>query len=329
VIKDAEQRDSCIASVAATKGDVRICNSIIDADDKARCINGIGITSALFDKGNPFQNISVCNTDAMRASAEGRDLCIVMVAGSTINPDLCEQVQDENSRDTCFLVFSMTGDTSVCTRIGDDYMRDGCFKIIAEGTKDLELCDEIQNEEMAAECRNITKHGGTSGIVTTPEQLAEAANKNRRTGGSFNPAGSVCTSPAFLLASEVVAGHAEAGDGGGGIDTDHCYQAIAVNLGDASLCQNINRPAPRSKCYLLIAEKAGSTVFCNLMPENLESMDSYAQIECIQSVAIKTGDSRLCDEMGIRNLSRMFTGEVSRQACYQRVASGSSTGGSL
>jgi hypothetical protein len=328
-IKDAGQRDNCLASVAATKGDIRICNAIADADDKARCINLVGMTALISEKGDRdyYRNLSVCNTDTMRASAESRDLCIMMVAGRTINPDLCEQVQDEDSRNTCFLLFSLTGDTSVCTRIMDDYMRDSCFKIIAEGTKDLELCDDIQDEELAAECRNVTSHGGTSGIVATPEQLA-GATRTARTGGSLNPAGSVCSSPAFKLASKIVARDADAGEGGGGIDTDHCYQAIAVNLGDTSLCQNINRPAPRSKCYLLIAERQGSTDACFLMPEVLESMDSYAQIECIQSVAIKTGNSRFCDEMGIRNLSRMFTGEVSKTACYQRVASGSIAMGS-
>jgi hypothetical protein len=329
-IKDAGQRDYCLASVAATKGDIRICNAIADADDKARCINLVGMTALISEKGDRdyYRNLSVCNTDTMRASAESRDLCIMMVAARNINPDLCEQVLDEDSRNTCLLVLSLTGDTSVCTRIGDDYMRDSCFKIIAEGTKDLELCDDIQNEELAAECRNITRHGGTSGIVATPEQLAAATKTARAGGGSLNPAGSICSSPAFKLASKVVARDADAGEGGGGIDPDHCYQAVAVNLGDTSLCQNINRPAPRSKCYLLIAERQGSTDACFLMPEVLESMDSYAQIECIQSVAIKTGDSRICDEMGIRNISRMFTGEVSKTACYQRVASGSSTGGS-
>jgi len=328
-IKDAGQRDSCIASVAASRGDIMICNTISDADDRARCINVIGISGFLSGKGEKFRDISVCNTDTMRASAEGRDLCILMVAARNLNPDLCEQIQDEDSRNTCFLGFSITGDTSVCTRIADDYLRDSCFKIIAEGTKDLELCDDIRNEELAAECRNVTKHGGTSGIVATPEQLAEATRKARTKGGSLNPAGSVCESPAFKLASKVVARDADAGEGRGGIDPDHCYQAIAVNLGDTSLCQNINRAAPRSKCYLLIAEKQGSTDACYLMAEPLESMDSYAQIECIQTVALKTHNSQICDEMGDRKISRMFIGLTNTSTCYQRVASGSTTVGGI
>jgi hypothetical protein len=325
-IKDAGQRDNCLASIAAARKDPRICNSIADPDDKARCINVIGISGLLTENGDDYRNLSVCNTDAMKASAEGRDLCILMVAARNLNPDLCEQIQDDDSRNTCFLGFSITGDTSVCTRITDDYVRDSCVKIIAEGTKDIALCDDIQNEELAAECRNVTRHGGTSGIVATPEQLAEATRRARSQ--SPNPAGSICTSPAFRLASKVMARDADAGGSGGGIDPDHCYQAIAVNMGDTSLCQHINRPAPRSKCYLLIAERQGSTDSCFLMPEVLESMDSYSQIECIQSVAIKTGDSRFCDEMGIRNISRMFTGTVSREVCYQRVAGSPGAGGS-
>jgi hypothetical protein len=115
---------------------------------------------------------------------------------------------------------------------------------------------------------------------------------------------------------------------GGVIDPDHCYQAVAVNLGDTSLCQQIKRPAPRSKCYLLIAEKYGNPQVCSLMPSSLESMDSYSQIECIDSVAVKTGDRSICDEIGTRKISRMFIGEISKTTCYQHVANGRSGGSS-
>jgi hypothetical protein len=98
---------------------------------------------------------------------------------------------DDDSRNICFFTFSLTGDTSVSTRIEDDFLRDNCFKVIAEGTKDLKLCDDIQEEELAAECRNNTKHGVSSITVLTPEKLAAATNTTRA-GGSLNPAGSIC-----------------------------------------------------------------------------------------------------------------------------------------
>lgn len=141
------------------------------------------------------------------------------------------------------------------------------------------------------------------------------------------PAGSACTSPAVRVANAVM--KSESGDGGGGIDPDHCYQAVAVNARDPGLCEKIERAAPRSKCYLLMADKYKDPGICSMMPESLESMDSYSQMECIQTVAIGMGDSGICDQIGERKISRMFSGEVSREACYRYVAAGGPAGRSI
>jgi hypothetical protein len=140
------------------------------------------------------------------------------------------------------------------------------------------------------------------------------------------PADSACASPAVKVVNAVTgSGNGE----GGAIDKDHCYQAVAVNLRDTELCKKIERAAPRSKCYLLIADKYSDPSVCSQMPATLESMDSYSQMECLQTVAIKMGDSSVCDQIGDRKIRRMITGEISREACRQYVASGDTRGRSI
>lgn len=141
-----------------------------------------------------------------------------------------------------------------------------------------------------------------------------------------DPAESACNSPAVRVVNAVT----DTGDGGKGlIDQDHCYQGIAVNLRDTELCKKIARAAPRSKCYVLIADKFGDPSVCSLMPATLESMDSYSQMECLQTVAIKMGDRSICDAIGNRKINRMIAGEISKEACYRHVASGDMSGRSI
>ena len=329
VITNPEKRDECISAIAAGRKDAGLCFRVSDPEEKAQCIKFVGIQGMI--AGNPgslgFWNLTLCNSKEMKASQDARDFCISMVAAGNINPDLCEEVGDEDSRNTCFLALSLSGDTSVCTRISSDMLKDHCIKIISEGTSDPGLCDDVEDKGLAAECRNNTKHGVNAGTVLNATQLAEAQKRIKSTKTDSSPAGSICDSPAFKLASKFIARDTDSGEGGG-IDPDHCYQAIAVNLGDTTLCGNIRRPAPKSKCYMLIAEKQMSTDACHLMPEPMESMDSYSQIECIQSVAIRTGNSQFCDEMGNRKISRMLIGMTNRSMCYQRVARAGTTGGS-
>jgi len=312
-IKDAEQRNSCIGQIAANKGDIHICDTITDPESKSACVLAAGFSATMSGKTEHFQDLSICNTDEMKTNKELHDLCIGMVAAHTVNPDLCEQIEDESSRDTCFLALSLLGDTSVCTRIADDYERDSCVEIIAEGTRDSSLCDDIQLDELKAECKNNTKHGVAAVQVLKPEQVAEVTKTAR--GGSTNPAGSVCSSPAFKLAMKFTTADADAASG----DTDHCYQAIAVNLGDLSMCNNIQRGAPMTKCYMMIAANKGDSSICHQIPDTPDPQ-AYLTADCLMEVARKTRDPAVCAELKKVSINRMFIGEISQQSCLQQLA---------
>jgi hypothetical protein len=123
------------------------------------------------------------------------------------------------------------------------------------------------------------------------------------------PLGSVCTSPAARALES------------SGLDQDHCYQQVAVNAGDLTLCNEIKRGAPMTKCYLLIAVKYGDSSICNQIPSTSDPQ-AYLPIDCLWEVALKTNDPAVCAEMGTTKISRMFIGEISQETCTAKVGGG-------
>lgn len=184
LIKDPDQKAHCIAMNAANKRDIHVCDNITDSESRAACVNAAGFASVMAGNRENFQNLSFCNTDTMKANTESRDLCIAFVAAVTKSPDTCENIQDEDTKNTCFLAFSIYGETSVCTRITDEYERDACIQIIAEGTNATDLCDDIQDQDMAAECRGTIKNKTgiqlpcLSGSCTTTVESTPAPEDN-------------------------------------------------------------------------------------------------------------------------------------------------------
>lgn len=127
-----------------------------------------------------------------------------------------------------------------------------------------------------------------------------------------DPLGSACTSPAAGAL------------GPAGLDEDHCYQQVAVNSGDIELCKKIQRGAPMTKCYLLIAVKNGDSSICSQIPASPDPQ-AYLPADCLWEVALKTGDPAVCDEFGTTKISRMFIGEISRDACLAKVGGGTAS----
>lgn len=132
-----------------------------------------------------------------------------------------------------------------------------------------------------------------------------------------NPYASVCDSPAAEI------GYLSSGS----LDRDHCYQQVAVTAGDTTLCQKIDRDPPMTKCYLLIAAKKNDAAVCNQVPPTNDPQ-AYLKIDCLWEVAIKNNNKAACEAMGSQKISRMFIGEMSRQTCLARLASGQGVGAS-
>lgn len=80
-------------------------------------------------------------------------------------------------------------------------------------------------------------------------------------------------------------------------DSDHCYQAAAIQSGNLDYCDKIEGKGftgsnpPRDKCYMKIAENTGDSDVCD---EIKGGFLSYTEAECVTKVAIKRGDFDEC-----------------------------------
>ena len=101
-------------------------------------------------------------------------------------------------------------------------------------------------------------------LVTGP--VAAQASGNGNSGNSFldialagikNPLISPCSSPGWKLIYMFVSNPGEE------FNADHCIQFFAVQAGDTTQCPNIQRGAPMTKCYCLIASKKNDPSICD------------------------------------------------------------------
>lgn len=57
------------------------------------------------------------------------DDCFSQIALSSSKSLLCENVQDAENRDRCYISFALEGDFSVCTRVKNNYMSKACYSL--------------------------------------------------------------------------------------------------------------------------------------------------------------------------------------------------------
>lgn len=145
------------------------------------------------------------------------------------------------------------------------------------------------------------------------------AELNWEINGLTRPLTTACNSPLFNAYGMFIAG------GEKSKDLDHCIQFFAVQAGDISQCDGIERGAPRTKCYCLIASKNNDPAVCNQVPVTSDPQ-AYLKNDCLWEVAVKNNNPAACEAMGSQKISRMFVGEISRQTCMQRLASGQGVG---
>ena len=134
-----------------------------------------------------------------------------------------------------------------------------------------------------------------------------------------NPILSPCSSPGWKLVYRFVSNPGEE------FNADHCIQFFAVQVGDISQCADIKRGAPKTKCYCLIASKKNDPSVCSKVPSTSDPQ-AYLKVDCLWEVAIKNNNQDACNAMGSQKISRMVVGEMSKQTCLARLASGEGVG---
>ena len=134
-----------------------------------------------------------------------------------------------------------------------------------------------------------------------------------------NPITTPCSSPAWMLIYKFVSNPGEE------FNADHCIQFFAVQAGDTSQCADVKRGAPKTKCFVMIAGNKNDPSICNKVPSTSDPQ-AYLKVDCLWEVAIKNNNPAACNAMGSQKLSRMFIGEMSKQTCLAKLASGDGVG---
>ena len=96
-------------------------------------------------------------------------------------------------------------------------------------------------------------------------------------------------------------------------DSIHCYQDLAVDRGDPTLCERIEAPPgftksnpPKDKCYMMVAFSKSDATICNSM---VGGEGSYERKDCIVDVATDQVDFKACD---------LLSGD-DRRECYKKI----------
>jgi prefoldin subunit 5 len=102
-------------------------------------------------------------------------------------------------------------------------------------------------------------------------------------------------------------------------ESHHCYQNLAVERADPSLCAKISAPEgfdksnpPKDKCYLMVAQSTGDATVCNNI---IGGEFSYEKSNCIVDVAVAQKDFSACD---------MLSGKQ-KDSCYESIGSSLNT----
>jgi hypothetical protein len=134
-----------------------------------------------------------------------------------------------------------------------------------------------------------------------------------------DPVTTPCYSPGWMLIYKFVSNPGEE------FNADHCIQFFAVQAGDTSQCAGVKRGAPKTKCVAMIAGNKNDPAICNKMPSTSDPQ-AYLKIDCLWEVAIKNNNQAACNAIGSQKISRMFIGEMSKQTCLAKLASGDGVG---
>jgi hypothetical protein len=168
----------------------------------------------------------------------------------------------------------------------------------------------------------------TSVLITGPVAAQASGNGNplnmvldNAKAEMKNPLTTPCYSPAWMLVYKFVSNPGEE------FNADHCIQFFAVQAGDTAQCADIKRGPPKTKCFVMIAGNKNDPSLCNKIPSTSDPT-AYLKVDCLWEVAIKNNNPAACNAMGSQKISRMIVGEMSKQTCLARLASGEGVGGS-
>ncbi len=125
-------RENCIADVAIAQNDSTLCASAGAAE--------------FYCKGNVFASQQKSEECEHISDKFWSDFCNMKIAHTSLHPETCKQIDAPITRDECYDSLGRNLSRSdLCPNIYDLGKRNGCLTTVAMNTRNISVCDGIEN----------------------------------------------------------------------------------------------------------------------------------------------------------------------------------------
>ena len=139
-----QSRSYCYSSIASSRFELSLCNSVEDSQWKDTCIGKIAVQG---------EDILLCREIA---NVKSRDDCFLTLAVKLNDSDSCAFVFEEVGRDRCFVNVAIAlQNTSLCVLTTHPLAHDVCYKNVARAMNDSVVCAEIVHPQIRSDCNNF------------------------------------------------------------------------------------------------------------------------------------------------------------------------------
>ncbi|VVB77275.1 Uncharacterised protein [uncultured archaeon] len=256
---------------------------------------------------------------------QSKNTCIMNAALSGLNASACAQLPSAYS-DTCYLqVAAKAGDSRVCGHVSDSAQAYSCTASIAISTGNYSLCGGIGEpyiskcrEAIAVKSNNVSMCTGVPNATSSEICSAIIYIKKAQLSGKFQVCANVTGSNSQYVTDYVIGNISSSSTGPAtGIGSafqqiafipnmtysarDVCYDVLAEELGNATLCSMISGTSARNLCAAQIKSNSNATSNYTQMLAGCAQM-GYVSTACTQAVmlaeALRTRNASMCGSIG-------------------------------
>ncbi len=324
-----ETRDSCYFFVALQKNDVEICHMMAKGRYSDDCYFSLASSNSHIDLckylvygdrkrwcymevAHSVRDFEICRRIENETFS---DLCYQTISEFTSDPSGCDEMDSGWGRDYCYeksLLYAINRDSSVCEKIERENIREACLRLVTTGQKyrvnngttdcnffifgNYYLGDVwTQSDGGTCSCTRFASfcHGGVVEIDISPS------------GGTSNTIASITkvtpneNTPEYKCGRIPVAYY-----------KDVCYNLLAEDENNESICGYINNSTMRDECRASFQETSTEPI---PPPETDEcENNSYEERDyCYKDLAEKQRDPSFCESINDQTLQDL---------CYTKLA---------
>lgn len=255
---------------AVETGDPKKCAKLEENEDGTR-IDRCYKTMAR-EKAKP----EIC--DLIDKNRDEREYCLQYAGIAALDPSACIKITDDsNKKDNCYSGVAVgKNDPELCTKLKNDYNLNECVTKVSINKGDTEPC-ELYSSSSDGATKCITSVAGKLDDVSLCDKVVpEDTNKCVLSVAIINKKATYC---------------AEIYDSNLDIQVrlrDSCYDQVAANKDDPTVCERIQTLEKNEECYTMFAKNRMDASFCTKI-EKAGTRD-----KCIHNVAVTYKNETVC-----------------------------------